>query len=155
MLNLEEPAVTAWLAAIHPARQTADWPPAVRPIETQTGAPQLLAEIGHVLGGLNDTAVDALTTDLRTGEGATDLRDILAQTGAARLLRILHWLAELSIADTHLVVAALTEGDGPEARALRAAINAVTRRALIARIFAPDRIAVLQTITERAFAEPN
>ena len=72
----------------------------------------------------------------------------MAQLGAARLMRLLHWLAEIDLPGCNAVISALVGGDDATGHALRAAIAAVTRRALLRRIFAPDRIAALQAACE-------
>jgi hypothetical protein len=68
----------------------------------------------------------------------------MAQLGAARTLRLLHWLAEVDLPDCHDVITALTDGNEPEAQALRATISVVTRAAIVRRMFAPERFAALE-----------
>jgi hypothetical protein len=51
------------------------------------------------------------------------------------------------------VVTALVEGDTAEARALRASIAALTRRAQLRRLFAPERVAALRAASEIALKE--
>jgi hypothetical protein len=153
MLDLQQAAVIDWLNVIDPARPESEWPPAVRLIETEAGAPELFEDLGRLLNEFGNDRSDALARTLRTDEPAHLLRDILAQVGAARLFRLLHWLGERDVFESHLIVAALLEGASDEARALRAAIAAFTRRALLVRLFAPDRLAVLQSATEIALKE--
>ena len=43
MPDLEQHAVTAWLAAVRPDTAAHDWPPAIRAIETSLDAPDRLA----------------------------------------------------------------------------------------------------------------
>ena len=76
-----------------------------------------------------------------------DFRAVLAQLGAARLLRLLHWLAE---SDEPRRIAVLISGDDATGAALRAAIAAVTRPALLRRIFAAERIAALDAASAGA-----
>jgi hypothetical protein len=90
---------------------------------------------------------------LRDAPLRDDLSTVLAQLGAARLMRLLHWLAEIEIPDCHAVIAALIASDDTTGQALRAAVAAVTRQALLRRIFARDRIAALQAACQIAFEE--
>jgi hypothetical protein len=153
MLDLEQSAVINWLNAIDPERPGNAWPPAVRPVEQQADAPALLTDLGRLLDGLgNDGAAD-LGRELRVPTVSHQLRDVIAQLGAARLFRLLHWLGELEIEGSHLVVAALIEGDAQQAQALRIAILAHARRVLLGRIFAPERLAALRAATETALQE--
>ena len=64
------------------------------------------------------------------------------------MLRLMHWLAETGMPDVRTVMTALVQADSPAANALRAAIDAVTRRALIRRMFAPERISALEAACE-------
>lgn len=153
MPNLQQNTVTDWLVAIHPARSQSEWPPSVRPIETQDEAPELLGELGNLLSRFGDGQLEELSRALRTQVLASPLRETLVQLGAARLFRLLHWLGEREVPDSHLVVAALVEGNSDEARALRGAITAFMRRILLTRLFAPDRLAALQAATETALKE--
>src|SRR5712691_6677606 len=144
MLNLEQRAVTEWLTELRPAAASNEWPPPVRPIETETDNPERLQALGSILDQLAQSDLEDLSAALRGPPLRDDLRSILAQLGAARLMRLLHWLAEIEIPDCHTVITKLVAGDDTTGQALRAAIGAVTRRALLRRIFAPDRIAALQ-----------
>lgn len=153
MPNLQQNAVTDWLVAIHPARSQSEWPPSVRPIEMQDEAPELLGELGELLSPSGDDHIKELSRALRSHVLLSLLRETLAQLGAARLFRLLHWLGEREVPDSHLFVAALVEGNSDEARALRSAISAFTRRVLLTRLFAPDRLAALQAAAETALKD--
>jgi hypothetical protein len=142
MPNLEQHAVSEWLAALRPPAAR-EWPPAVRTIETQADNPARLEALGSVLDRFVPSELGELSTALRNPPLRDDLAAILAQLGAARLMRLLHWLAETETPDCHAVIAALTGGDDTAGEALRAAITAVTRQALLRRIFAPERLEAL------------
>ena len=144
MPNFEEGSVTHWLEEIRPVSVTRDWPPAVRPIETVRDAPQLLTHLGELLGEICAADPSALSEALRSDPLRRCLQTVLAQLGAARALRLVHWLAEQEIPETHFVVAGLTAGDRAEAEALRDTIMHVLRRSTLRRIFAPDRVIALQ-----------
>jgi hypothetical protein len=65
-------------------------------------------------------------------------------------MRLLHWLAEIGLPDRPAVISALIGADDAAGDALRAAIAAVTRQALLRRIFSADRIAALRAACETA-----
>jgi len=143
MPNLEQNAVTAWLTELRPDAASSEWPPAIRPVESEVPLPEHLVALGNAFDDLVTADPRALRDALCRSPLRDDVRAVLAQLGAARTLRLLHWLAEVELPDCHAVIAALVEEDGPEARAIRAAVAAVTQKATIRRIFAPERIAAL------------
>ena len=150
MPNLEQHAVTEWLIALRPAAATGEWPPPIRAIETEADNPERLQALGSILDQLSQGELEILSTTLREAPLRDDLRAVMAQLGAARLMRLLHWLAEIDLPGCHAVIPALIGGDDGNGAVLRAAIAAVTRPALLRRIFAPDRIAALQIACETA-----
>jgi 5-methylcytosine-specific restriction endonuclease McrBC regulatory subunit McrC len=143
MPNLEQQAVRGWLAVLRPDDRSA-WPPAIRPIEATGQSPVLLVALGIALDALVPADLERLRDALRDERLLTELRSVMAQFGAARTLRLLHWLAEVDIPDCNDVIAKLTQGHEQGARALRATIEAVTRAATVRRMFAPDRIVALE-----------
>jgi hypothetical protein len=143
MPNLEQTTVTAWLTELRPDEAISEWPPAIRLVETQAALPERLVALGAALDDLAKANPRALSDALRRSPLRDKTRAVLAQLGAARTLRLLHWLAEVDLPDCHTVIAALVEDDGPEARSIRAAVAAVTQKATVRRIFAPARIAAL------------
>ncbi|MGH7117835.1 MAG: hypothetical protein ACREFP_02380 [Acetobacteraceae bacterium] len=153
MLSLEQNAVTEWFTELRPPDVKDGWPPAVRPIEIVTEAAPLLEELGRRLDQLRQLDAGSLASAMQSRPLRADLKAILAQTGAARTMRLLHWLAEQDLPNSHAIAVALTRGDTPEARALRAAVAVVTRRATLGRVFAPDRIAALKSAAEAALQE--
>ena len=150
MPSLEQHAVTKWLTALRPAAATGEWPPPIRAIETEADNSERLQAFGSLLDQLARGKLEILSTTLREAPLRDDLHAVMAQLGAARLMRLLHWLAEIDLPDCHTVISALVGGDDAAGHALRAAVAAVTRRALLRRIFAPDRIAALHAACETA-----
>jgi hypothetical protein len=153
MPDLEHRAVTDWLTELRPAVAGQEWPPAVRPLEMEVGHPEELVALGRALDDLGEDHIAELARALRVSPFRDDVRVVLAQLGAARLLRILHWLPEQGIPDCNLVIAALIEGVSPEACALRAGLAALSRRAILRRIFDPERIALLTAACTPALKE--
>jgi len=149
MPNLEQHAVTEWLTELRPA-VSREWPPSVRAVETQADNPERLQALGSPLDQLAERDLRDFSAALREASLRDDLRAVMAQLGAARLMRLLHWLAEIDLPGCDAVISVLGGGDDATGHALRAAIAAVTRRALLRRIFAPDRIAALHAACETA-----
>ena len=147
MPNLEQHTATVWLTELRPAASR-EWPPPVRAVETEGDTPERLQAFGSLLDQLAERDLQNFSAALRQAPLRGDLRAVMAQLGAARLMRLLHWLAEIDLPGCDAVISALIGGDDATGHALRAAIAAVTRRALLRRIFAPDRIAALQAACE-------
>jgi hypothetical protein len=151
MPNLEQYAVTEWLTSLRPAAAASEWPPPIRPIETESNNSERLQTFGSIFDELIPEELRHLSTALKEAPLRDDLRAVMAQLGAARLMRLLHWLPEIDFPDCPSVISALVGGDDAAGHALRAAVAAVIRRALLRRIFAPDRIAALHAACETAF----
>jgi hypothetical protein len=149
MPNLEQQAVTEWLTELRPAASR-EWPPRVRAVETESDDPERLQAFGSLLDQLAERDLQEFSAVLREAPLRDELRAVMAQLGAARLMRLLHWLAEIDLPGCDSMISALVGGDDATGHALRAAIAAVTRRALRRRIFAPDRIAALHAACETA-----
>jgi len=150
MPNLERYAVTEWLTALRPAAAANEWPPPIRAVETEADNPERLQALGSILDQFPQNELEILSTTLREAPLRDDLHAVMAQLGAARIMRLLDWLAEIDLPGCDAVISALVSGDDTTGHALRAAIAAVTRRALLRRIFAPDRIAALHAACETA-----
>jgi hypothetical protein len=151
MPDLEQQTVTEWLTGFCRPAAARDWPPAIRPIEIE--AAQQLAALGIALDRAAERDLPGLSAALRQIPLRDDLHAILAQLGAARLLRLLHWLSETNTPECHAVFAALVAGDGASGRALRAALNAAIRQTVLHRMFAPERVAALEEACHATFTE--
>ena len=150
MLDLSETGARDWLKAVLPARSEADWPPAVRPLEQTPVAAELLRDLQRVLVA---AGVSEALASLREPQHAQPLRDVLVHLGAARQLRLLHWLSEMTPGDGLPVAASLVMGDSAEAASLRAAIRAYARQGCLGRMLAPGRLEALHAATELALKE--
>jgi hypothetical protein len=154
MPNLEHRAVTDWMFELRSVAAAQEWPPAIRALEAAADHPEQLVHLGRVLDDLADQQhMSELGRMLRTTPLGDTFTAVLAQLGAARLLRILHWLPEAGIPECKLVIAALVEGSSHDAQAIRAALAALTRRAVLRRIFDPERIALLSEACAIALKE--
>jgi len=152
MPNWKQQEACDWLDDIRPVSAADEWPPPVRPIETTGEAPQLLEDIGEALDAICLADPETMATALRSAPLQQQLRAILAQLGAARTLRLIHWLSEQDVPATHLIIASLANGDSPNARALRATITTVTRRSTLRRTFAPERLTALHAAATAALS---
>jgi hypothetical protein len=153
MPNLRTPDVQDWLVALHGSLGPGDWPPPIRAIEARDGHPQLLADLGVALDAAANQDASAVAALFLDDLAAKELRPVLAQLGAARLLRILHWALEHELPDSHGIIPRLLTGDDAETRALLAALCALTRRIILHRIFLPQRIAALEAACAQAQEE--
>ena len=149
MLNLDEANVLAWLTPIRPATGKIDWPPAVRPLERAPAAEPLLIELGAVLSEIETQNPSLLPVALSAAPVRTELQTVIAQLGAARLLRILDWLAS-NIPEAPRLFRELSEGSTANAQAIRSAIRALTARNTLTRMFSLDRVTTVQACAEAA-----
>jgi len=148
MPNLERTAVTTWLTELRPDMASVEWPTAVRPVEEVQAVAAQLSTLGETFDRLAQEDLQVLAQALRENPLRDDLTAVLAQLGAARVLRVMHWLAETGMPDVHNVMGALMQANSRPARTLRATIDAVTHRALVRRMFAPERITAVEAACE-------
>jgi len=148
MPDLAEAAILNWIDAVRPLPERHDWPPILRAVER---APDI-APACEGLGAALDRAIAAdalaLSAALRAAPLREDLAAALAQFGAGRLLRLLHWLAEVDLPECGAAIAALMGTGDAAGRALQAAASALTRQATLRSILHPDRIAALRAALE-------
>lgn len=151
MPDLEQDSVIAWLRKAAPSHGDDLWPPPIREIERRADTPDRLIGFGHSLGAAAAADANALRQALCDGALRDDLRSVLAQLGAARLLRLIHWLGE-EVAD-HEAIQVLLSDDHPEADALRSAIDALIRQTTLGRLFDRTRINALAAAVATAKRE--
>ncbi len=144
MPNLTTTDVRAWLGSTSPAIAAGEWPPPIRMIEDSHDHPDLLASLGTALDHGLEADASRIAALLTEAPGLAQLRPILAQFGAARLLRILHWSLEADLGDAHRLTSLLTASNDHSARALRAALSALALRSAIDRVFSPERVSALE-----------
>lgn len=147
MPDLDEQGATAWLRSWQPA-PAPDWPPAIRPIEQAPGVAERLASLGALLDEAAAADPAALCGRLADTSTTDRLRTVIAQLGAARMLRLLHWLPEAGLPESEGVLRALLHDAGPEGAAMRRAVEAFRRRVVLHRVFAPERLATLEAAAE-------
>ena len=142
MPDLTETAVVAWLRDREPGLASVE-DLAVRPVEREGGAPAALARLGASLDGAMEQDADGLARVLGS-ERAAGLRSIVSQLGSARQLRLLDWVADPRLAERGGALQALLADDADgSGQALQVALQAMQQRALLGRIFAPERLSAL------------
>ncbi len=137
MPNLDQADVTAWLAGWRAGEDA--WPPAVRAVECAADAPGRLAALGKSLDQAHGANLGLLSKRLRSEPTLNSLRAVLAQLGAARALRLLHWISEADLPEGGALLAGLLQG--------------LRRKLVLARIFAPERLAALQAACTETLKE--
>jgi hypothetical protein len=142
MPDLTATVVTNWLDELLPPSRSGVWPPPIRSVEKTT--PDELGVLGAALDRAAARDLTALGAALRSAPLRDDLHAIIGQLGAARLMRLLHWLSEADVPACHDVINALIEGDGTATRSLRAVLDVSMRQAVLRQMFAPSRIAALE-----------
>ena len=151
MPALDTASVLDWLTACEPAAARAPITP-IRPIEEIDESRDGLAALGEALDRF-DGAERALSASLGSGEPGQDLRAVLIQLGAARLLRLMRWLSGEAGPDGERVLTALLDGGYGDPDPIRAALQALHRQALLARIFDEARLRILLVAAKDAQQE--
>ena len=154
MLDLQTEAVTGWLQATQPARRHADWPPPIRLIEqSEVGLFQQLGDVLEGCGEYNGAGLAAAAADPTI---VSSLRAVLAQLGAARMLRIVAVLSDVLPAGTMARLQTdLCDPNTAEGRALGAALDAAAQTTLRGRLIARQRLEALASAVREQPAQEN
>ncbi|MDT8362874.1 hypothetical protein RQ765_21435 [Roseomonas mucosa] len=145
MPDLERHAVLDWLRLAEPAT-TALASGLVRPIEVTEAVEPLLVGLGQRLDSYPDPSSAA---SLLTVGDLAPLREVLAQLGIARLLRLLTWLDAAGTTPEGRLPDALLRDESTEAGlSLRAMLATLHRQALLDRLFARERLEHLATLLD-------
>ena len=151
MPNLDTITAQDWLRALHPGHVPPDWPPPIRAIEEPTVHARALVDLGCDLDQLTSRADGSLHALLADHDALDELRTLLCQVGAARLLALMHFLAENAEPGSAPLPVVLSRAETAEALALRSALRALSRRFTLQRMFSPERLSALRT----AIADAN
>ena len=151
MPNLDTIAAQDWLRALHPGHVPPDWPPSIRAIEKPTVHARALVDLGDDLDQLTSRGDGSLHALLADHAARDDLRTLLCQVGAARLLALMHFLSENAEPGSAPLPVVLSRAETAEALALRSALRALSRRFTLQRMFSPERLSALRT----AIADAN
>jgi hypothetical protein len=123
----------------------------VAPAEAQPDVEQALVRLGHALDEAAARERAALAAQLQTGPVRDDLRALIGQLGFPRALRLLGWLVQSGLPESDAILSAVLETDPSGiGQYLQAALVEAARRALLERIYAPDRLAALMAACEPA-----
>lgn len=147
MPDLDHAAVSGWLSARDPVAAALARP---GPVDADDRALAALLRLGVALDKAAERDAAALAEALCEEETSVRLRSALAQIGTARRLRLLEWLGEAGLPNGRALLAAM--GDGPGGAFQRAELAALERRAILARVFAPERVAELRAACAEAGA---
>ena len=149
MLDLTEATVAAWLAPIRPPARQNSWPPAIRSIERAPAVERLLEALAAALSEIAEQDPACLQAALAADPLRRDLQTVVAQLGAARLLRIADWITATQPAADQILTQ-LSRGQTSDARTIRSSMRALTARATLTRMFSLDRVTDLQSCAEEA-----
>ncbi len=139
MPDLERSNVLEWLQRTEPRLAMAE-APLIRSVEDAPKVRTLLADLGRALDAATAEQIDS---GIVADRGAT-AREVLAQLGVARLLRLVEWLHDAPANPASDAQALLLRNDTTEAgRFIRTALEALHRQDLLKRIFAPERLQML------------
>jgi hypothetical protein len=141
MPDLSADAVAVWLYSHEPAI-AADLARAVPSGEEHELVLPAILRLGTLMDDALAHAPDALRSWLLDDRVLTNARQTLAQIGQGRRLRLLHWLAEVPGLDD-LPMTLLGSDASDATRFLQAEIRNLHRRALLGRMFSPERITAL------------
>ena len=147
MLDFSEADVAAWFTPIRPPTRQNNWPPAIRAIERGPCVELLLHELGGVLSELGTQDPSILAKALMDDPVQQELQTVMAQLGAARLLRLVDWFSAV-LPGAPQLLAQLSQGRTANAQAINSSLRALTARDTLTRMFSPDRVAALQSCTE-------
>jgi hypothetical protein len=154
MLDLQTEAVTAWLQAMQPARSHADWPPPIRPVEQS--AVGLFQQLSEVFGDSEKDSGVGLAAAAADPKIISSLRVVLAQLGAARMLRIVAALSDVFPAGTMArLQSELCDPNTAEGRAFAAALDAAAQTTLRGRLIAHHRLEALAAAVKDQPAQEN
>ncbi len=154
MPDLRTPAVLDWLQLMRPREAPGVWPPPVRPVETLPHTETLLANFGQLLDQEASRSPDRLAAQLSTAGTIEGLQQTIAQLGAARTMRIMHWFREAGLPEGVAIGNAVMSGHAQAARAIRACVTTVARQAALSRLMSPSRLHELASAAQ-AVAQEN
>ena len=143
MPDLATMSVLEWLRVEEPDKPALAMPP-VNVVEATPAVEDALVRLGNALDKalLEDT--ESLAATLKADPGRQELRAVMGQLGLPRSLRIMQWIMQDGIPDGDAVLAAVLEGDETgTGQFLQATLAAAVRPSLLARLYAPERLALL------------
>jgi hypothetical protein len=148
--DLAMSSVQDWFRREEPGRPWALEQP-VAPAEAQPDVERALVRLGHALGEAAARDRAALAAQLQASPLRDDLRALMEQLGFPRALRLLGWLVQSELPESDAILSAVLETDPSGiGQCLQSALVEAARRALLERIYAPDRLAALTAACEPA-----
>jgi hypothetical protein len=153
MPDLRTPAVLDWLQLMRHREAPGVWPPPIRPVETSPQTEMLLAAFGQLLDQEAARSPERLSAQLSTIDAIESLQQTIAQLGAARTMRIMHWFREAGIPKGVAIGNEVISGHAQAARAIRECVTTVARQAALSRLMSPSRLDELTSAAQAAVQE--
>jgi hypothetical protein len=153
MPDLRTSTVLDWLQPMRPRDLPDLWPSPIRPLERSAQAEALLAEFGLHLDQEATQAPGRLAAQLTTEGAVSSFQQTIAQLGAARAMRLMHWFRETQLPEGVAAGNAIMRGETQAARAIRACVTSVARQATLARLMSQERLEELASAAQAAMQE--
>lgn len=144
MPDLDAAAVGSWLRERGPDVVAL---PVTGPVDADLAALGTLLRLGATLDDARARDAEDLTRRLLDTATMVNLRAAVTQLGTGRRLRLLDWLAGLSATRSQALLSWIT-APGEHGDFIRGELQALHRAALLARIFAPERRALLLAVCQ-------
>ena len=150
MPDLARTSVLEWLHGEEPDKPELATDP-VTVVEAAPVVEDALVRLGNALDRSLLEGTESLAATLKADPGRQELRTVIGQLGLPRSLRVMHWIMQAGIPDGDAVLAAVLEGDETGAgQFLQATLVAAVRPSLLARLYAPERLALLLSACQPA-----
>jgi hypothetical protein len=141
--DLARTSVLEWLHVEEPDKPELATDP-VTVVEAAPVVENALVRLGNALDRSLLEGTESLAATLKADPGRQELRTVIGQLGLPRSLRVMHWIMQAGIPDGDAVLAAVLEGDETgTGQFLQATLAAAVRPSLLARLYAPERLALL------------
>jgi hypothetical protein len=122
-------------------------------VETSPQSETLLAAFGQLLDQEAARSPDRLAAQLSMADTVESLQQTIAQLGAARTMRIMHWYREAGVPEGVAIGNKIMTGHTHAARAIRECVTTVARQAALSRLMSPSRLHELASAAQAATQE--
>lgn len=152
MPDLKAEAIATWLA-INGSEELAR-SARVPAADDQPELSDTLAAFGDALDASVQHGAEALEGALHRGLSAS-MAEVIAHLGAARRLRLLHWLTEAGFDQPGRIIDGIADPSTPGGAVVLRWITALLRRERLDRLFSLERIETLQAACRNAGLKEN
>lgn len=153
MPDLSADAVSAWVRAHEPALAADVAPSIPSGAEHEAVLPAML-RLGAAMDVSEQQDPNRFDILFQRQDVLSNFQAMLPEFGLGRRLYLLNWLSNRA-SGQDIAATLLASGDSDAARFLRAEFQSLHRRALLARIFGPDRIKTLLDASVEATKRPH